>query len=168
MKVTDFYKEINKIIGDSTPIGVDCGQLCGGACCEGDDETGMYLFPGEEQMYKNDGNWFEISESEFTYPGDGKMENAGIFVCKGECNREKRPLACRIFPLLPYVNSNGEMEIILDPRGRGVCPLAIMDLEHLDADFCNRVEKVGKIMMKFEQTRLYLYALSRLADEFKL
>ena len=164
MKVTEFYKEINRIIGDATPIGVDCGQLCGGACCEGDDETGMYLFPGEEQMYCGDGGWFEIMESDFEC-GGGCVK---LFVCKEPCDRTKRPLGCRIFPLLPYVSASGEFSVILDPRGRGLCPLCIMDTEHLDPEFCKRVEKVGKIMMKFPQTREYLFALSRLADEFKL
>ena len=168
MKVTEFYREINRIIGDATPIGVDCGQLCEGACCKGDDETGMYLFPGEAQMYRGDYGWFEIMESDFSYMNDGKSVCADLFVCKRACSRRKRPLACRIFPLLPYVSTEGELSVILDPRGRGVCPLCVMDTEHLDTDFCERVEKLGKIMMKFEPTREYLFALSRLADEFKI
>ncbi len=164
MKVTDFYKEINRIIGDATPIGVDCGQLCNGACCKGDAETGMYLFPGEEQMYKDDGGWFEIMESDFEYEG----ERAKLFVCKEPCSREKRPLGCRIFPLLPYINTQGEMSVILDPRGRGLCPLCVMDKEHLDREFCRKVEHVGRVMVKFDKMYEYLFSLSRLADEFSL
>lgn len=165
MKSNDFYKELNKIIGDSTPIGVDCGQLCnGGACCDGDDETGMYLFPGEEGLYKTNESWFEIIQSDFEYLG----KNAPLFVCKRACPRSRRPLACRIFPLIPYIDVYGELSIITDPRGRGVCPLCIMDKEHLDANFCRKVEYIGKIMMKFEQTREYLFSLSRIIDQFKL
>lgn len=164
MKITEFYREINRVIGDLTPIGVDCGQLCNGACCEGDDETGMYLFPGEERMYEGDDGWFEIMESDFEYAG----KNAKLFVCKEPCDREKRPLGCRIFPLLPYINVQGEMSVILDPRGKGLCPLCIMDKEHLDREFCEKVEYIGRVMMRFDETREYLFALSRLADEFSL
>jgi len=36
------------IIGELTPLkGHDCGQLCSAACCKGDEQTGMLLFPGE-------------------------------------------------------------------------------------------------------------------------
>ena len=164
MNCTEFYRKIYEIIGDETPIGVDCGQLCDGACCKGDDETGMYLFPGEECLYKNETGWFEICESEFSY----NSKNVKLFICKRACNREKRPLACRIFPLLPYVTKEGKLEIILDPRGRGLCPLAIMDLSYLDETFIQKVETIGKIMMKFRGTREYLKSLSRLADEFNI
>ena len=34
-----------------TPLKTDCGRLCGGACCQGDETTGMLLFPGEDALY---------------------------------------------------------------------------------------------------------------------
>ncbi len=168
MRYIDFYRQIYKIIGNSTPIGVDCGKLCNDACCKGDDETGMYLFPGEECIYKGENGWFQICESEFTYSDAGKEKSVELFVCKKACQREKRPLSCRIFPLLPYINMYGELEVIMDPRGRGICPLVIMDLTHLDDEFVKRVKRVGQIMMKSPQMREYLWALSRLVDEYKL
>ncbi len=36
------------ILGELTPLKADCGRLCGGACCKGDAQTGMRLFPFEE------------------------------------------------------------------------------------------------------------------------
>ena len=167
MNAAEFYREIYKIIGDATPIGVDCGQLCKCACCEGDDETGMYLFPGEKKLYAGDSGWFEIMKSEFCYVTHGKSIFTDLFVCKKFCDMEKRPLGCRIFPLLPYVSISGELSVILDPRGRGLCPLTVMELTDLDSDFCRRIERVGKILMKFDATREFLYALSRLADEYR-
>ena len=166
MKYSDFYKQIYDVIGESTPIGVDCGQLCQGACCQGDDETGMYLFPGEECMYRKKEEWFHISDSEFNYKLSGKEKNCPIFICKDNCPREKRPFACRIFPLFPYVDMNWEMKVILDPRGRGICPLAIMENSDLDSQFVKRVTRAGKIMMKIPLMREYLFSLSRLIDEY--
>ena len=38
------------LLSNLTPLKSDCGRLCGGACCQGDDATGMLLFPGEEAL----------------------------------------------------------------------------------------------------------------------
>ncbi len=37
-------------LSDLTPLLTDCGRLCGVACCKGDEQTGMLLFPGEEAL----------------------------------------------------------------------------------------------------------------------
>ena len=37
-------------LSDLTPLLTDCGRLCGFACCKGDEQTGMLLFPGEEAL----------------------------------------------------------------------------------------------------------------------
>ena len=51
MHISEIYKSIYRYWDDTTPLYGDCGKLCGKACCESDetdeDETGMYLFPGE-------------------------------------------------------------------------------------------------------------------------
>ena len=47
-----FYRYAYSLLEEVTPLPADCGQLCGAACCKGDDETGMYLFPGERVMYR--------------------------------------------------------------------------------------------------------------------
>lgn len=38
-------------LSDLTPLLTDCGRLCGFACCKGDEQTGMLLFPGEEALF---------------------------------------------------------------------------------------------------------------------
>ena len=74
------------LIGERTPLRSDCGQLCGAACCQPDEDGqgGMYLFPGEEALLPGAGGDF-----------------APIYTCDGRCAREERPLACRIFPITP-------------------------------------------------------------------
>lgn len=49
-KYQKLYAEAGRIIGDKTPLKKDCGQICDGACCKGDDDTGMLLFPFEESV----------------------------------------------------------------------------------------------------------------------
>ena len=74
------YKKVKRIIGDKTPLKKDCGLLCGGACCKGDENTGMLLFPGEETT-------LNIIEK----------DGVRLAVCEGKCKREERPLSCMIF-----------------------------------------------------------------------
>ena len=84
MHISEIYKSIYAFYGDTTPLSVDCGKLCGAACCESDDEeeTGMYLFPGEEKLFMGNAD-FKIIDSEFLY-GE---KRAKILICKGFCKR---------------------------------------------------------------------------------
>ncbi len=158
-----FYNAVYSILGDVTPLKVDCGQLCNGACCEVSDEiTGMYLFPGEEVMYKSMPQWGEIYDTDFSYNG----KYVDLFTCTGKCDRERRPLSCRIFPLVPYVKRGGKMEIRMDIRGRGMCPLATaMRVEDLSPKFVSKVTATMKLCMANPETREFLYALSESLDE---
>ena len=117
MHISKIYNSIYNYYGDTTPLLVDCGKLCGGACCECDEieETGMYLFPGEEKLFINNPD-FKIVDSEFLY---GENKRAKILICKGTCDRDLRPLSCRIFPIIPLV-SGDSFELIFDPRAKSV------------------------------------------------
>ena len=159
----EFYNTVYGILGNVTPLEVDCGQLCNGACCEVTDEiTGMYLFPGEEVMYKNMPDWAEIYDTDFCYNG----KYADLFTCTGSCEREKRPLSCRIFPLVPYVKKGERLEIRMDIRGRGMCPLATaMKPGDLDPKFVKNVTLAMKFCMTNPEVREFLYALTESLDE---
>lgn len=159
-----FYEKIYKMLEDVTPLKVDCGELCNGACCAVTDEiTGMYLFPGENVMYKPMPSWGEIHEIDFTYD-DGK--SVDLFTCTGTCNRKLRPLSCRIFPLVPYAKRGEDLKIIMDIRGRGMCPLATaMKITDLDSEFVEKVTLAMKLCMKVYDTREFIYSLSESLDE---
>ena len=157
MKAREFYEKINNIIGDATPFKKDCGILCDSACCKG--EGGMYLFPHEECMV--DGA--QVQESEFSC-GDEKVR---IMFCDGSCDRNYRPLACRIFPLVPYITPQGDFKVILDPRGKGMCPIIFSDdMSLLDSEFVRRVTFACKVMMLNSEIADYILELSRLCDEY--
>ena len=51
------------VLEDVTPLKGDCGRVCGGACCEPDEDGkgGMLLFPGEETLYDPLPEGFSIS-----------------------------------------------------------------------------------------------------------
>ena len=162
--IKDFYRKIYSIIGDETPLLVDCGALCGGACCEVTDEiTGMYLFPYEEKMYETLPSWAEIYDTDFTYSGDKEVS---LFTCTGKCERELRPLSCRIFPLVPYAHRGEELKIVMDLRGRGMCPLiAAMKVSDLSPQFVKSVKEAMTLCMKVKEIREFIYALTSSIDE---
>lgn len=144
MKNTDYtkmYQKIFKIMGDLTPLKADCGALCGAACCKGDENTGMRLFP------------FEESE----LPVKKLKNGVRLVVCSGRCDREKRPLACRIFPFFPTIDEKGRVFVEADMRGARLCPLITHADEIIfDKRFFKALKKVGKILAKDEECRKFL------------
>lgn len=161
------YLQLYKLFDKVTPIKVDCGQLCGSACCIGDD-TGMFLFPGENEVYKIlEPEWLKIEKTDFYYEFDGKKYNVPIAMCKGKCDRFERPLACRIFPLTPYMDKEGKISVIIDPRAKGICRLAKgFYLEDFDDKFVKNVERTFCLLSKNKRIRAFLEAYSRYLDEF--
>lgn len=135
-----------------TPLKRDCGRLCGARCCaslEG-EETGMLLFPGEEDFYEESGEWRIL-------PAGREL----LLICPGSCRREDRPLACRMFPLLP-VPENGEIRVRTDERSRAVCPLARNGKRGMDPAFAEAVKRAGELLAEEEAQRAFL---ERLAEE---
>ena len=122
---------------DITPMKSDCGRVCGVRCCaplEG-EETGMLLFPGEEELYKDRPGW-TIRQTAL-----GRM-----LVCSGTCDRAERPLACRMFPLLPEVREDGGVRVVTDLRAKAICPLARQGRSAMDPAFIEAVREAGELL----------------------
>lgn len=140
-----------------TPLEGDCGTVCGAACChsmEG-EETGMLLFPGEAEMYRQKEGWKVL---------EGKA--GAVVVCPGFCRREERPLSCRMFPLLPVVREKG-IRAAMDQRARAVCPLFDGGVTGLSEAFREAVRAAGRILLECEETRKILEEMTGRQDELK-
>lgn len=137
-----------RILRNVTPLKTDCGKLCNGECCKGDENTGMLLFPGEEEFYKNSDD-FIVKNDE---------SNRKILICSGKCDRNNRPLSCRIFPLFPLV-CDEKIYVIDDPRASGICPL-IYDQIKLNKTFERKVGKAARILSKNDKTFEFLESVS--------
>lgn len=167
MNAYSFYSQAYKMLETLTPVPADCGKLCEKACCSdtlGEDgsEAGMYLYPGEEIMFKNTSG-FKILNSDFKY-GD---KNAKLIVCTKECNRAFRPLSCRVFPLICYKKEASPMTIIIDPRARRMCPLAnSFKITDFDLKFTQTVSYIFKTMIKEKHARSFITEQSYLLDEY--
>lgn len=137
-----------------TPLKIDCGKICNGKCCKGDGKTGMLLFPGEEKLIDSDIKIY-------------KNENGDKFaVCDGVCNRHRRPLACRIYPLFPFITEDNGAEVI-DVRfdSRADCPLTEGDFK-LDHSFYKAVKRVGRYLLLNEETASFYRSLSAEIDDY--
>lgn len=143
------------LLEDLTPLTTDCGAVCDGRCChESADSQGMLLFPGEETLLADAG--YTIT------PADGGY----LLTCDGTCDRTRRPLSCRIFPLFPYVTEDGRVRAVYDPRGYRLCPL-VRECAHvpLDRDFVRAVRMAGRILMADPACAAFLRQNSREIDE---
>ncbi len=168
MNIAYIYLQVYRLFDQSTPIKADCGKICGKACCTGED-SGMYLFPGEENVFKLLAPlWAKIEESDFTYNYNGREKNVPLLVCDGNCDRYQRPLACRIFPLTPYLNKDGKLEIIVDPRAKSLCPLSReLAADEFDYKFIKNVKKAFVLLMKNAEIKEYLVKYSEYIDEYR-
>lgn len=147
-----------EIIGDATPLWTDCGEICGGACCQTDDEGegGVFLFPGEEDLLE-DCPWGSVEYHSF----------APVLVCDGPCDRDRRPLACRIFPLTPVRGKNGRWTVRLDVRARPMCPLVSHGLSGLDPDFTRRVRDALRCIAQVDEGNAFLEKWLALEEEYR-
>lgn len=163
MNVYDFYIPIYESLKDVTPLKKDCGVLCGAACCKGGDEkTGMLLFPFEERLLSG-ADFAEIEDSNCEY---GETAVAKLFFCDGTCDRTLRPLACRIFPLMPYLKGD-KMTLIMNPMAKHLCPLArSLEISDLEPKFVKAVKKAMNRVMKLKDGKDYILMLTEIADDF--
>lgn len=156
------YRKAYRMLEDSTPLKFDCGLLCGSKCCSGDNDAGMCLFPGEELMFDRQGGFLTIRKEKL-------LSTDVLFaVCKGTCNRELRPLACRIFPYIPYLGKDGRLTVIEDPRARYICPLLMEFREFkIDLMFRRKVINAFHLLIRDGEIKNYLCQLSGVLDEYK-
>ena len=168
MNIEYVYLQLYRLFDKSTPIAADCGKLCGERCCRGDD-CGMYLFPGEERVFRLlNPEWAEIGKSDFCYEFRGKKKSVPILFCRGGCDRYQRPLACRIFPLTPYINDEKKTEIIIDPRAKAMCPLAkSLEIDEFDIRFVKNVKRAFALLMKNQEIAEYMKSYSEYLKEYK-
>ena len=145
-------------LNDVTPLKRDCGRVCGSRCCrscEG-EETGMLLFPGEEALYRDKEGWRILD-----------TESGRLLICPGTCDRDERPLACRLFPLLPVIRE-GRIRAAVDQRARAVCPLARQGIRTMAPAFADAVREAGEILAADEKQRRMLEMLTAEQDELSL
>ena len=145
-------------IGEHTPMLHDCGALCRAACCrpDADGQGGVHLFPGEKALLA-DCAWGRIVPDAF----------APMLVCEGMCQRDARPLGCRIFPLTPVRGKNGKWTVRMDARARAMCPLAAHGLSGLDPAFPRAVRDALRIVAEDPEGDAFLEKWAALEAQYR-
>jgi len=151
------FKAIYRLLDAVSPIDGDCGRLCGSICCLCDEENdgdslGIYLLPGEEKIFSGDESWLEWSweyaeDYEFPDSWHGKVY---FLKCLNApfCQRDMRPLQCRIFPLTPHLDEDGMLFMIYQSGQLPyTCPLISQRIE-LNADFIKANLTVWKHLIR--------------------
>ncbi len=153
-----------KILEYVTPLNKNCGNICGKKCCDKSEAgDGMLLFPGEESLYKSATGMFStsvINRPFFSY----------YVTCSGVCDRSLRPLACRFFPVIPFIEQKNETNIRgirIDTRAWPVCPLAESGITGLSAEFVNKAKEAASILLSCEETMRYIIKLNKFIDSYK-
>ena len=150
----DYILKCRSLFDRVTPLfHRDCGELCGGACCKGDENACVFLFPGERELLEGKGFEFRKTQG-----------NSGFdaLVCGGSCDRRHRPLGCMIFPLFPYaveVSDGVKIIPVTDPRAHSVCPIASSTRE-LSVGFVKAVRRTGEYMLLDNTLKTYLLEVS--------
>lgn len=136
-----------ELLERSAPLGrTDCGKLCGGLCCKGDENTGMWLFPHEEELYRDNPD-FTIKET------DGN-QGYKMIICNGTCKRKERPFACRIYPFYPKIDGE-KITVIKDLRGFSDCPILKEEMKP-DLKFLRNLRKAARYLIRDEETKKYI------------
>lgn len=159
MQALDAVLRARELLQTLTPLRRDCGGICGAACCAPDEDGqgGMLLFPGEEALYQTLPAGYHLS------PDDSVMKGMLLLTCNGRCRRELRPLACRMFPLIPVLQLRDGREVLrvqVDPRAYAVCPLCESGVRGMDGDFAQAVLQSARILSACPEHAAYFRALS--------
>ena len=167
LTATEAVCRARDLLEEVTPLSSDCGRLCSAACCRDDPEyetSGMLLFPGEAALYDapEAKMWMEITPSGLVHHGSP----VPLLSCRLPCPRRLRPLACRLFPLTPYVRGD-RLTLRMDVRARPVCPLCDYGLQGLSPDFVSAVREALRILWAQEEQRDFLYTLTSHLKEYE-
>ena len=155
--MNETLKKARELLAEVTPLKTDCGKVCGARCCRPleAEETGMLLFPGEEEEYLEKEGWTVLET------GAGMMA-----VCPGACDRDERPLACRIFPLLQVLRGD-TVKVAADQRAKAFCPLLRQGIRGMDPAFADAVREAGRLLAGDPVQRKFMEMLTEEQDELK-
>jgi len=166
MEQIEIYRQAYNILENVTPLRLDCGNLCRKACCQNPEyeEAGMYLFPGEENIYSRMPQWLTVRQINWNPNPERKIYLA---TCNGTCDRSIRPLACRIFPLTPYIGPSDILQIRMDIRAKPICPLAQQGRQALNPEFIQKVRAASQILMTDPDIKDFIKELSAVLDDYE-
>lgn len=158
----EVYRRIYEMTDKLSPTEGDCGKICAMACCRreafgGDDESYIYLLPGEERLFDDMPGAIKLvakDAKDHDFPPSWG-DTVTVALCEGpeSCVRQCRPIQCRTYPLAPHINKKGELELIYsDIRTPYTCPL-IYEKEKLSDDFLKKTYEAWEMLTRYTAIR---------------
>lgn len=151
---TKLIERARAILSAHTPLAFDCGTLCGHKCCtDFEPGVGVYLIPGELPLFDGTEDWINWSfhrtdQYEFA-PSWQQHRQIPFMVCTSLCRREKRPFECRMYPLVPFLGEDGDLQMRYSPFAHGVCPLTERyRLDQLQPEFVAAAREAWLVLME--------------------
>jgi len=125
-----------------------------------DDVLGIFLLPGEDLVHDRDNPWLEWSAEpadEFDFP-DSWTDPVWFVKCGGpeKCNREFRPIQCRTFPLMPYLDETGGFHLIWDDTELPYCCPLLEERAELQSEFIDAVSEAWRLLITDPKIRDYV------------
>lgn len=163
MNNIQIIKEAYYILNKETPLKYDCGKLCNSLCCRNNGEDlGMWLLPYEKEVLKQ----YD------TYTFHSSSDGTETVVCKGICDRNIRPFACRIYPYYPSLKRSEDgyiyIQIKVDPRARLSCPIVKYNNEYRpDIYFLSNLKRSVRVLLKSPEITKVLFEISDFLSEIE-
>lgn len=148
-------KKAYELLERVTPVSYDCGNICEKKCCRGSSHDGMLLLPGEDELF--------CDKDGFSVYYDDRYSCFAVS-CKGECNRDLRPFACRIFPYFIYMNED-KATVAPDIRAISFCPLLDKG-NKIDKKYLRSLRICAALLSSDEEFRKYLTELTAILTDF--
>ena len=146
------YKRAYRLLEEPIYSGGDCGTFCGKKCCVGEKGWGIYLLPGEDVLVLS--NMFRIEKHRRRiYIVPDSVQYLYFAYCNQSCAhsegmRDRRPLQCRTYPLMPYLTENGHLLFLKNPIGD--CPFP---MEMLNPQFIKRCFMAWKLLLRIPEVK---------------
>ncbi len=154
------YEKVYEIL-DRFPLSkTDCGKLCGKICCcyivPEEEEAGMELLPGEEEIFPLEADWLKprfLSGAMYEYPPEWG-QHAGCFQirCIKPCPRHERPVNCRLFPLKFFREKENYYLILAKDTESYNCPL-LERPELINPEFIDSAKKAASLLLSIPKFR---------------
>ena len=155
------YAKIYSMLDKVSPVSYDCGRLCNSICCSNetfaDEDSYIYLLPGEMEYLASVGCNIPIvrqaAKDHFLPASWGR--DVYLMNCPDGtgCDRRFRPIQCRTFPLAPHLKKKGVLELIsCDTDLPYVCPLIRDDIA-LNDDFREATLEAWKLLIEDKAIR---------------
>ena len=111
-----------------------------------DEGLGIYLYPGEDRVFTKQEDWLAWEKDDVSWYDFPDSWTGTVWFVRclkaPHCDRPKRPLQCRFYPLAPHITEDGEVVLIWSTEDVPyVCPL-IRDRVALNRDFIKATHTV--------------------------